>query len=43
MFMNAIKEATKGTNLVYDRSFTHVDYNYLCEFWVKLENNVMLQ
>ena len=35
MFMNAIKEATKGTNLVYDRSFTHVDYNYLCEFWDK--------
>lgn len=35
MFMTAIKEATKGTNLVYDRSFTHVDYNYLCEFWEK--------
>ena len=35
MFMTAIKEASKGTNLVYDRSITHLDYNYLCEFWDK--------
>lgn len=35
MFITAIKEASKGTNLVYDRSITHIDYNYLCEFWEK--------
>lgn len=35
MFMTAIKEASKGTNLVYDRSIMHLDYNYLCEFWDK--------
>lgn len=35
MFITAIKEASKGTNLVYDRSITRLDYNYLCEFWEK--------
>jgi len=35
VFMTAIKEASKGTNLVYDGSITRLDYNYLCEFWEK--------
>lgn len=35
MFMTAIKEASKGTNLVYDRIVSRVDYDYLCEFWGK--------
>ena len=35
IFITAIKEASKGTNLVYDRSITRLDYNYLCEFWDK--------
>lgn len=35
IFLTAIKEASKGTNLVYDRSITRLDYNYLCEFWEK--------
>jgi len=34
-FITAIKEASKGTNLTYDRSITRLDYNYLCEFWEK--------
>lgn len=38
MFIVAIKEASKGTNLVYDRSISHLDYNYLCEFWEKARN-----
>lgn len=38
MFITAIKEASKGTNLVYDRNITRLDYNYLCEFWNKARN-----
>ena len=40
MFMTAIKEASKGTNLVYDRSITRLDYNYLCEFWEKTRKQI---
>ena len=35
MFMTAIKEASKGTNLIYDGSISRFDYNHLCEFWDK--------
>lgn len=35
MFITAIKEASKGTNLVYDGSIMNLDYNYLYEFWYK--------
>lgn len=35
MFIAAITAASKGTNLTYDGSIMHLDYNYLCEFWDK--------
>lgn len=38
MFMTAIKEASKGTNLTYDGSIMHLDYDHLCEFWKKARN-----
>ena len=37
MFIKAIKEASKGTNLIYDGSINRLDYDYLCEFWKKAE------
>lgn len=45
MFLTAIKEASKGTNLVYDRSITRLDYNYLCEFWerARKQRNVTIK
>ena len=38
MFVTAIKEVSKGTDLVYDGSISRFDYNYLCEFWEKAKN-----
>lgn len=35
MFITAIKEVSKGTNLTYDGSISRLDYNHLCEFWDK--------
>lgn len=38
MFITAIKEASIGTNLTYDGSIMHLDYDHLCEFWEKARN-----
>lgn len=35
MFIEAAKEASNGTNLVYDGSIDRLDYDYLCAFWEK--------
>lgn len=34
-FLLLIKRISSGTNLVYDGSISHLDYNYLYEFWDK--------
>ena len=38
MFITAIKEASKGTNLTYDGSITHLDYDHLIEFWTNAKS-----